>query len=137
MALIEDLTIENLKEFGIQGLSFTMPVSTQKWSNVADDDGAIEFDQATLSLNNDNNWLAPFSGVVNTVNNSDKKLVFSLQKTDGSMVNEAGAVLRLFPQQILRMKRLIALKFETANTHTFEQANGNVLRQVPAYFLQW
>ncbi|MBK9422840.1 MAG: hypothetical protein IPN54_01610 [Bacteroidetes bacterium] len=133
MALIEDLTIENLKEFGIQGLSYTMPVSTQKWSNVADDDGAIEFDQATLSLNNDNNWLAPFSGVVNTVNNSDKKLVFSLQKADGSMVNEAGAVLRLFPQQILRMKRLIALKFETANTHTFEQANGNVLRQVPAF----
>lgn len=80
MALLEDLTIENLKEFGIQGLSYTMPVSTQKWSNVADDDGAIEFDQATLSLNNDNNWLAPFSGVVNTVNNSDKNWCLACKK---------------------------------------------------------
>lgn len=133
MPLIEDLTVENLKEFGIQGLSFTMPATTQKWSGENSSNPSITFDAATLCLSNGNNWLTPFSGIVNAVNSSDKKLVFSLQKADGSMLNEDGAVLRLFPQQILRMKRLMALKYDKDNTHAFEWTGGNTLRQVPAY----
>ncbi|MDB5203705.1 MAG: hypothetical protein JWQ27_3114 [Ferruginibacter sp.] len=134
MPVIEDITVENLKQFGIRGLSFTMPASTQKWVDQNVDTPSISFDAATLTLqSNTNNWLAPFAGILNEVDTSTKKLQYSLQKADGTMVNEAGAVLRLFPQQVLRMKRLVGLKMEEANTHNPLRATGNVTRQVPAF----
>ena len=134
MPLLEDLTRENLKQFGIQGLGFTMPASTQKLANENNDTPAVTFNATSLSLSyTANNWLSPFSGILTETNNSNKKPSFNLQKADGRMVNETGAILRLFPQQILRMKRLVALKFEEAGTHNPERAIGNVKRQVPAF----
>ncbi|MGJ7033530.1 hypothetical protein [Niabella hirudinis] len=133
MPLLQDLTTENLKQFGIEGLSFTMPATTHKWANESSNTPSITSDSDTLSLSyTANNWLAPFSGIINKAD-STHPLSFNLQKADGSMVQEDGAVLRLFPQQILRMKRLLALKFEQANAHSFERGAGQPLRQVPAF----
>lgn len=134
MPVLENLTKENLKKFGIEGLSFTMPATTQKWANENTDTPAILFNASALTLSySANSWLAPFSGIINETNSSTKRIQYSLQKANGDMVNETGAILRLFPQQVLRLKRLIALKFEVANTHNPERTAGNVKRQVPAF----
>ncbi|MBL7712809.1 MAG: hypothetical protein JNL13_10105 [Chitinophagaceae bacterium] len=131
MSFLKDLTKENLKQFGIQGLGFTMPATTQKL--VDSSSSSVTFNAGELTLSSSNNWLAPFSGVLNKVNSTDKKIRFSLQKANGDMVNETGALLRLFPQQILRLKRLLAVKFEETGTHNPERANGIPKRQVPAF----
>lgn len=131
MSFLKDLTKENLKQFGIQGLSFTMPATTQKL--VDSSSSSVTFNATDLTLSSSNNWLAPFSGVLNKVNGTDKKIRFSLQKANGDMVSETGALLRLFPQQILRLKRLLAIKFEEDSDHNPERANGIPKRQVPAF----
>lgn len=131
MSFLKDLTKENLKQFGIQGLGFTMPATTQKL--VDSNSSSVTFSATDLTLSSSDNWLAPFSGVLNKVNSTDKKIRFSLQKANGDMVNETGALLRLFPQQILRLKRLLAIKFEDSSTHNPERANGIPKRQVPAF----
>ncbi|MFA6152503.1 MAG: hypothetical protein WC716_14365 [Chitinophagaceae bacterium] len=131
MSLIKDLTKQNLKQFGIQGLSFTMPATTQKL--VDNTTSSVSFQLTSLTLDSGDNWLAPFSGILNETNTTDKKIKFNLQKANGEMMNEAGALLRLFPQQILRMKRLIALKFEESGDHNPLRNKGIPIRQVPAF----
>jgi hypothetical protein len=131
MSFLKDLTKENLKQLGIQGLSFTMPASTQKLVNSSS--SSVTYNAAALTLGSSDNWLAPFSGILNKVNTTDKKIKFSLQKANGDMVNETGALLRLFPQQVLRLKRLLAVKFEEGSTHNPERAKGIPKRQVPAF----
>lgn len=134
MSLLQDLTKENLKAFGIQGLSFTMPATTQKLVDVNSDTAPVSFVAAELCLESGtHNWLAPFSGILNIASES-KKLRYSLQQADGTMIRSGGAVLRLFPQQILRLKRLLALKFEDeAGDRNPLRRSGIPKRQVPAF----
>ncbi len=135
MAVLDDITLENLKQKGIEGFSFTMPVMSHKWCDVAGTTiTGLNFDSAALTLNAGiNNWLAPISGILQPVNSGTKKINISLQKADGSMVNENGVLIRLFPQQILRLKRLYTNLFEDADTHNAQFAAGLPIRQVPAY----
>lgn len=135
MATLDLLTIENLKHNGIEGFRFTMPVISQKWCNVASNSvTGLSFDQATLSLNlTGTNWLAPMGGIMNVVDTANNKIKVSLQKSDGSMVNENGLLIRLFPQHILRMKRVFRNLFEDASSHNTRFEEGLSLRQVPAF----
>lgn len=135
MAVLDDLTIENFKNFGIEGFGFTMPVLSQKWGNEASTAlSSLSFDQTTLSLNlSGTNWLAPFTGVLQVINTSTKKTTINLQKADGSMVNENGILIRLFPQQVLKLKRIFRNLFEDTATHNTQFAAGLPLRQVPAF----
>lgn len=135
MAVLDDITVENLKKKGIEGFGFTMPVISQKWCDVASTTvTGLGFDLGTLSLNiASTNWLAPFSGILQVVNTSTKKININLQKADGSIVNENGILIRLFPQQVLRLKRIFRNLFEDTATHNPQFAAGLSLRQVPAY----
>jgi hypothetical protein len=135
MAILDDLTVENLKNKGLEGFGFTMPFMSQKWCNQASVTvSGLSFDQAALSLNlSSNTWLAPFSGLLQVVNTTTKKIHVNLQKADGTMVNENGILIRLFPQQILRLKRIFRNLFEDTGTHNTQFASGLSLRQVPAY----
>lgn len=135
MSTLDDITLENLKNFGIQGFGFTMPVISHKW---CDEDSAtvsgLTFEQSELTLSlSGTNWLSPFTGLLQVVNTDDRPINISLQKADGTMINEAGILIRLFPQQVLRLKRLYRNLFEDAGSHNTQFANGLSLRQVPAY----
>lgn len=134
MSLLQDLTKANLRQFGIQGLSFTMPASTTKWVNENNNSPALSVSESQLTISSaGRNWLAPFSGILNEVNSSNKKIRFSLQQADGRMVNTTGVLLRLLPQQVLRLKRLVALKLEDGGSHNPRRNDGLAKRQVPAF----
>ncbi|PZX55355.1 hypothetical protein LV84_02493 [Algoriphagus ratkowskyi] len=134
MTLLQTLAKTSLKEKGIEGLGLTMPACTPKWIDVADIDPGLTLNEATLTLSGSSeNWLAPLPGLFSKTNTSDRPIQFSLQKADGSMINSIGAVIQIFPQVILRLRRLIALKTETENTHTPLRAEGTTVRQVPAF----
>lgn len=135
MAILDLLTIENLKRNGIEGFGFTMPVISQKWCNVASNSvTGLSYEPATLSLSlTGSNWLAPIGGIINVVDTTANKIKVSLQKADGSMLNENGLLIRLVPQQILRMKRIFRNLFEDASTHNTRFEEGLSLRQVPAF----
>jgi hypothetical protein len=134
MAILDDLTVENLKNQGIEGFGFTMPVMSHKWCDEASTTvTGLSFDQATLSLNlSGTNWLSPFTGLLQVVNTTTNKITVNLQKADGSMVNENGILIHLFPQQVLRMKRILRNLFEDPATHNTQFEAGLSLRQVPA-----
>ncbi len=134
MTLIQTLAKQSLKEKGLEGLGLTMPVLSPQWVADAQTDPDISFDEDNLMLSStDHNWTAPFPGLITQTGSPDHPVPVSLQKADGSMVNEPGAVLRLFPQSILRLKRLLAQKTETENGLTPLRAQGEVTRPVPAY----
>lgn len=135
MSVIEDITKENLKQFGIEGFGFTMPAMSPKWvdQNSTNPSG-ITFNAGNLSLTlSGSQWLSPFTCVSQITNNTDKKINTSLQFTDGSMVNENGIFMRLFTQQVLRLKRLVRNQLEDNAIHNPQFGNFIPLRQVPAY----
>lgn len=138
MPAITDITKQNLDQFGLKGFGFTMPVSTKKWCNAsgAAISGTITFaeDELALNITGANNWLAPLSATAAYVNTTDNKITATLNRGDGSVVNEEGWFCSLFPQQFLRLKRLVAKKFEVDNAHNPQKANGIPLRQVPKYY---
>jgi hypothetical protein len=133
MTLIQTIAKQSLKEKGLEGFGLTMPVMSPKWLDVAQADPAVIFDEDNLMLTSDEDWVSPFPGQLVKVDTGDNPIGVSLQKADGSMVNESGALLTLFPQSILRLKRLLAIKTETENTHTPGRSDGKVIRPVPAY----
>ncbi|HOZ50713.1 MAG TPA: hypothetical protein PLU17_02565 [Chitinophagaceae bacterium] len=135
MSILDDITLENLKNKGIEGFGFTMPSISHKWCDEASTTiTGLTYNESNLSLSlSGSNWLTPFTGLLQVVNTSDRKIQITLQKVDGSMVNENGILIRLFPQQVLRLKRLSRNLFEDINTHNKKFANGMPLRQVPAY----
>lgn len=133
MTLIQTIAKQSLKEKGLEGFGLTMPILSPKWLDVAQTDPAVAFDEANLILTSDEDWIAPFPGQMVKVDTDDHRIGVSLQKADGSMINESGALLSLFPQSILRLKRLLALKTESENEHTPGRPEGRVTRPVPYY----
>jgi hypothetical protein len=138
MSTITEISHGNLDEFGIKGFGFTMPGSTQKWcsnSNAALD-GVISFAVAELALNiiSDDSWLAPFSATSVYVNTTDNFITTTLIRGDGHAINEEGWFCTLYPQQYLRLQRLIAKNFETDNVHNPLKSQGLSVRPVPRYF---
>lgn len=135
MSVLSELVTKSIKDGGLEGFSFTMPVISKKWLNTgAATVSEITFDQDTLTLRTSGtNWIAPFSARCEYVNNSDKKIPVTLTKADGSSVNESGVLFTLFPQQLLRLKRLFAKKLEPDNAHNWRKATGIPIRQVPRY----
>ena len=134
MPLIQDLAKLSLQEKGLEGFSFTMPVAATKWVDDGSSTPSVTYDAAGLSLQcASHNWLAPFSGNVIRIDASASPLPVTLQKADGSVVNEAGLLLRLFPQAILRIRRLLALKAEPDGPSAPLKSEGIAVRQVPAW----
>lgn len=134
MSVLSDLVQQTIKDDGLKGFRFTMPVCTRKWINSASA-SSITFDRTTLTLQSTGaNWLSPFSANCNYVNNSGAKINVSLFKANGTPLNENGILFSLFPQQYLKLKRLIAAKFEIDGAHNPRKSQGLPIRQVPAYF---
>jgi hypothetical protein len=138
MPAITDITTQNLNQFGIKGFGFTMPVSTTKWcdASAAAITGIIDFteDELALNITGSNTWLAPLSSTAVYVNTSDNKISATLIRADGSIVNEQGWFCTLFPQQFLRLKRLVAKNFEVDNAHNPLKSQGISIRQIPKYY---
>lgn len=138
MPLITDITKQNLEQFGIKGLGFTMPSTTTQWcsNTAADITGTINYTEAELALEltSADNWMAPFSAFVNYTNSTDKKIDVTLMRADGTVINEEGWFCSLFPQQYLRLKRLAAKNFEIDNAHNPKKTEGLSIRQVPKYY---
>lgn len=133
MTLIQNIAKQSLKEKGLEGFGLTMPVMSPKWVAVAQTDPSVEFQEDQLNLRCEDEWISPFSGQINKVSPPENPISVALQKADGSMITSGGAVLKLFPQSILRLKRLMALKTESENSHTPGRSEGRVTRPVPAY----
>jgi len=133
MTVIETLAKQSLQQKGLEGLGLTMPVTTPKWVNVSSNDSGVIFDEGSLNLNSSENWLSPFAGLLWNTDSGENAIRHTLQKADGTMVTGNGILIQLFPQAILRIRRLLLLKTETENEHTPLRANGIITRQVPAF----
>jgi hypothetical protein len=126
--MLNTITTQNLRINGIDSFGHTLPKLHAKWLTGTPSDVLLPNE---LGLDSGaERWKMPINGLVNAVQ-TGKGAGFPLQKANGEFFSSAGLLLRLFPQQILRIRHLVGLKLEN---HPDAEGPKSSMRPMPAFF---